>query len=79
MYDALLTPGNAPTWPLKLREIEMVNLRKWSPEAAVEFFESLCNTANELTDLRRLVIKAMLNIGWRGMSGSQVSLNVSAC
>lgn len=65
MYDTLLRPGDTPTWPPKLRQIELLNLRNWGLEPATTFFTSLQDAAQELPDLRSLTIKAMLDTGWK--------------
>lgn len=64
-FEDLLKPEEVPTWPPTLQTLEMIHLRNWSSAAAETFFGSLLDTAQELPDLRRLVLKAILNIGWR--------------
>ncbi len=54
-----------PVWSSTLQTIELIQLRKWDTEAAEMFFDSLLESAGTLPDLRRLVIQAILNIGWR--------------
>lgn len=65
MYDQLLTEDDIPTWPTTLRHVELVNLQKWSAEAAQNLFRSLVDGARDLPDLRHLVIQAHINIPWR--------------
>ncbi|EKG11230.1 hypothetical protein MPH_11701 [Macrophomina phaseolina MS6] len=64
-YSDLLKDDEIPTWPSTMRSIEMNQLRQWSSSAAENFFSSLLDSAEELPELRRLVLKAILNIGWR--------------
>ncbi|POS86485.1 hypothetical protein EPUL_001557 [Erysiphe pulchra] len=66
MFDTLLLPDQIPVWPKKLQIIELSQLRKWDLNAAEVFFSSLIDSAAELTDLRRLSIQAIINVGWRG-------------
>ncbi|OCK78117.1 hypothetical protein K432DRAFT_357388 [Lepidopterella palustris CBS 459.81] len=64
-YADLLKEHEIPSWPSTLRSIEMVYLRKWTAAAAKTFFESLIDSAEELPDLRELVLKAMVDTNWR--------------
>lgn len=64
-FKDLLVQSEVPTWPLKLQEIELTQLRKWDDATAEVFFTSLVNAAPQLRDLRRLAISAILKIGWR--------------
>ncbi|KAJ6179700.1 hypothetical protein N7519_010161 [Penicillium mononematosum] len=64
-FEDLLVQTEVPTWPVKLREIELTQLRKWDDATAEVFFTSLVNAAPKLHDLRRLTISAILKIGWR--------------
>ncbi|RAL02423.1 uncharacterized protein BO80DRAFT_352385 [Aspergillus ibericus CBS 121593] len=65
-FQDLLDPSaGVPTWPPTLREIELIQLRKWDDTMAEIFFGSLIDAAPELRNLRRLVISAILKIGWR--------------
>ncbi|KAJ6124235.1 hypothetical protein N7471_011552 [Penicillium samsonianum] len=64
-FEDLLIQTEVPTWPVKLQEIELTQLRKWDDATAEVFFTSLVNAAPQLRDLRRLVISAILKIGWR--------------
>ncbi|KAJ5542236.1 hypothetical protein N7535_004659 [Penicillium sp. DV-2018c] len=64
-FDYLLEQTEVPTWPTKLREIELSQLRKWDHATAEVFFDSLLNAAPDLRDLRRLAISAILEIAWR--------------
>ncbi|KAF2084397.1 hypothetical protein K490DRAFT_17892, partial [Saccharata proteae CBS 121410] len=68
-YVDLIRETDVPTWPSTLQVIELVQLRKWTSEAAETFFASLINSADQLPDLRTLVLKAILNIGWRDRAG----------
>ncbi|CAK7197741.1 hypothetical protein SEUCBS139899_000389 [Sporothrix eucalyptigena] len=64
-YKSLLTPDQVPTWPSSIRVIELEHLRKWEPDAAEVFFQSLVDSAPHVPQLRVLAIKAMLDIPWR--------------
>jgi hypothetical protein len=64
-FEDLLVQTEVPTWPTKLQEIELTQLRKWDDATAEVFFNSLLNAAPGLRDLRRLAISAILKIGWR--------------
>lgn len=63
--DHLLTESQIPTWPETLREIELIQLKKLSRTTMESFFMSLVNAAPKLPHLRRLIIKVILNLGWR--------------
>ncbi|PYH49941.1 uncharacterized protein BP01DRAFT_9787 [Aspergillus saccharolyticus JOP 1030-1] len=64
-FRELLSVSEIPTWPSTLREIELLQLRNWDDRTAEVFFNSLLNAASSLQNLRRLVISAILKIGWR--------------
>lgn len=64
-FSELLSLAEIPSWPATLQEIELKNLQNWDDTAADVFFTSLIEAAPELRDLRRLVISAILKIGWR--------------
>ena len=65
MYDQLLTEESVPAWPATLRHLELINLQKWTAEAAQNLFRSLIGSAKDLRDLRKLIIKAHISIPWR--------------
>lgn len=65
LYDDLLSEGEVPSWPSSLRTIDLEFLRKWSSTAAVAFFNSLIDSAENLPWLRELVITAIVDIDWR--------------
>lgn len=69
MYDHLLTEDEGPTWPSTLRHLELVNLQKWTAEAAQNLFRSLVNSSKDLPNLRHLVVQAHINIPWRDRTG----------
>ncbi|KAF2097420.1 hypothetical protein NA57DRAFT_77678 [Rhizodiscina lignyota] len=64
-YIDLLREEEIATWPSTLREIEMLYLREWTDSAAVTFFRSIVNAAEELPELRVLRLKAILGLGWK--------------
>ena len=63
-YDELL-PNGLPTWPALVRVVEFANLRNLNAAEAEGFFQSLVDAAPDLKNLRRLILKAILKIGWR--------------
>ncbi|KAM0139979.1 hypothetical protein ACHAQE_008367 [Botrytis cinerea] len=64
-YDQLLTSDQIPVWPTTLQSLELLNLRKWDKQAAEMFFQSLLDSAGELSDLRILILQTSINIAWR--------------
>lgn len=64
-FEELLNASEVPTWPSTLQEIEFNQLRNWDDITAEVFLASLVEAAPTLRDLRRLVISAILKIGWR--------------
>lgn len=64
-FKQLLGPSEIPTWPPTLQEIELIHLRKWDDVTAEAFFTSLIESAPDLKDLRKLIVSAILKIGWR--------------
>ncbi|KAI9872907.1 MAG: hypothetical protein M1830_001067 [Pleopsidium flavum] len=64
-YEDLLLPDEVPTWPSTLQVLDLVQLRNWDASTAEMFFQSLIDSAANLPCLRRLVLKAILKIGWR--------------
>lgn len=70
IFKELLGIDEIPTWPSTLRSIELTQLRKWEAKAAENLFNSLLNSAEELPDLRVLIVKAIIDsIGWRDRGG----------
>lgn len=67
-YKILLGIDEKPHWPASLRTIEFTQLRRWEVDTAKMFFQSLLESADTLINLRRLVIKAILNTNWRDRS-----------
>lgn len=67
-YENLLDIDERPDWPASLRTIELTQLRQWEIDTATMFFRSLLESAHTLVNLRRLVIKAILNTSWRDRS-----------
>ncbi|KAL9078944.1 MAG: hypothetical protein Q9157_002128 [Trypethelium eluteriae] len=66
LYTTLLASDEIPTWPRTLRTVELIHLRKWeSLDAATHFFQSLIDSAKDLPDLRKLVLKPILDCSWR--------------
>lgn len=70
LYDELLPAGETATWPSTLRHLEILEApNKWSPESAQNFFRTLVEHADELLDLRALIIHAHIDIPWRDRVG----------
>ncbi|KAI7481440.1 hypothetical protein KC351_g6418 [Hortaea werneckii] len=69
LYDQLLSTSSIPTWPRSLRYLELEHMQKFPPEAAENLFSSLVESAQELPDLRHLVLAAHINIPWRDRAG----------
>ena len=67
-YSAVLEPTQTPTWPESLEVIELKNMRKWTAEGAETLFRSLVDAAPNLSNLRRIDLKAMLDIPYRQRS-----------
>ena len=64
-FDALLLPSQKPTWPASLQCLDLSYLRKWGRESAEMLFSSILGAAVDLPDLRILIIKAIVDLGWR--------------
>lgn len=64
-FEVILLPGEIPSWPSTLHTLELVYLRNWSVETAEMFLQSLIDSAPHLPQLRRLILRAILQIGWR--------------
>lgn len=61
-YDDLLTAGQIPEWPESLESLQLLNMKKWTAEAAETLLQSLVDSAPKLLKLRRVDLKAMLSI-----------------
>ncbi|KAK4100995.1 hypothetical protein N658DRAFT_507312 [Parathielavia hyrcaniae] len=61
-YDQLLAADQIPDWPASLETLQLLNMKKWTAEAAETLFQSLVDSAPRLPNLRRLDLKAMLSI-----------------
>jgi hypothetical protein len=61
-YDEVLAADQIPDWPKELETLQLLNMKKWTAEAAENMFQSLVDSAPKLQKLRRLELKAMLNI-----------------
>lgn len=68
LYDTLLA-DETPTWPTTLRHLELQHLQKWTGEGAQNLFRSLIDSAENLPDLRHLVLHTHINIPWRDRVG----------
>lgn len=65
LFKQLLLPEQVPVWPSTLQVLELIQLRNWSPESAEMFFDSLIDSSEKLSDLRKLIIQAIISVGWR--------------
>ncbi|EAQ83845.1 hypothetical protein CHGG_10249 [Chaetomium globosum CBS 148.51] len=61
-YDQLLTTDQVPEWPEALEALQLLNMKKWSADAAETLFQSLADSSSKLLKLRHLELKAMLSI-----------------
>ena len=64
-FDSLLFRDEIPTWPTSLQTLELHHLRKWESNSVEMFFQSLIDAASTLPHLRKVDIKASVNIDWR--------------
>ena len=64
-FEVLLFPHEVPTWPSTLQTLDLQYVRKWQSDAAAMFFQSLVDSARALPYLRKLEIKAIVDIDWR--------------
>ena len=64
-FTEVLPNGIIPTWPVTLQHIELVFLRGWDVETARVFFRSLLSCSDNLPDLRVLILKAIVGVGWK--------------
>jgi hypothetical protein len=64
-FEELLSDSEVPSWPTRLHTLELERLRKWEVSTASVVFSSLIESAPNLQYLRRLVLTAILKIGWR--------------
>ncbi|KAJ4378754.1 hypothetical protein N0V86_005625 [Didymella sp. IMI 355093] len=65
LYGTLLGEDEVPTWPSTLRTLDMQYLRKWNSTSASNFFQSLIDSAEDLSYLQDLTIIAMVDTDWR--------------
>nr|POE93038.1 hypothetical protein CFP56_64145 [Quercus suber] len=66
LYDSLLTITDVPTWPTTMRHLELVHPQKLPKDGAENLFRSLIDAAEELPDLRYIVLQAHINdVSWR--------------
>lgn len=68
MYETLLTVSDVPAWPKTIEVIEIEQMAKWDVATAEVFFNSFVDQAADLPKLRRIYIKAMLDVPWRQRS-----------
>jgi hypothetical protein len=61
-YECLLSADQIPDWPESLETLQLLNMKKWTAEAAETLLQSLVDSAPKLLKLRRLDLKAMLSI-----------------
>ncbi|KAJ8609657.1 hypothetical protein MRB53_038994 [Persea americana] len=65
----LLNITDKPSWPDSLQNLQLHNLRHWTVEVAEMFLASLIQSAPSLTNLTVLVLRVMIDIGWRDRAG----------
>lgn len=66
LYESLLSADNNPTWPMTLRHLELVHPQRLPKDGAQNLFRSLIDAAQDLPDLRYIVLQAHINdISWR--------------
>lgn len=68
IYDILMSVLDVPAWPVTLEVVELEQLAKWDLETAEMFFQSFVDQAPNLSKLRHLAVKAMLDVPWRQRS-----------
>lgn len=64
-FKNLLKPGEVPTWPRALQEIELSRLRQLDKPRAATFLTSLVDAAPDLPDLRKINISAAVQAEWQ--------------
>lgn len=69
LYKDMLLDTEVPTWPSSLRIIEIDKLCHWEIGAMEIFFQSIVDNAANLLNLRRLIIKANISLGWKVRAG----------
>ncbi|OAA79892.1 hypothetical protein LEL_03378 [Akanthomyces lecanii RCEF 1005] len=65
MYDQALLPDQVPRWPSSIRVINLEYIRDWSVETAEMFLQTLIDNAHNLSNLRYLSVRTMLDIPWQ--------------
>lgn len=65
MYDQVLLPDQVPRWPPSIRVINLEYIRDWSVETAEMFLQTLVDNAHNLSSLRYLSVRTMLDIPWQ--------------
>nr|POE53380.1 hypothetical protein CFP56_28602 [Quercus suber] len=66
LYDSLLTNDDVPTWPTTMRHLELVHPQRLHKDGAKNLFRSLIDAAEDLPDLRYIVLHAHINdVSWR--------------
>ncbi|KAF3765950.1 hypothetical protein M406DRAFT_236884, partial [Cryphonectria parasitica EP155] len=68
IYDTLLNVEDVPVWPQTIEIIDLEQLAKWDADTAEMFFQSFVDQAPNLSNLRHLAVKAMLDVPWRQRS-----------
>lgn len=65
MYDQVLLPDQVPRWPPSIRVVNLEYIRDWSVETAEMFLQTLVDNAHNLSSLRYLSVRTMLDIPWQ--------------
>ncbi|KAF2771597.1 hypothetical protein EJ03DRAFT_325245 [Teratosphaeria nubilosa] len=69
LYDAVLAEDDQPTWPPSLNHIQIEHPQRWTQTAAENLFRSLVDSAEDLPNLRTLILQTHINVAWRERAG----------
>uniref|UniRef100_A0A093VHI3 F-box and leucine-rich protein 22 n=1 Tax=Talaromyces marneffei PM1 TaxID=1077442 RepID=A0A093VHI3_TALMA len=64
-FKNLIKPGEIPTWPRALQEIELSHLRQLDEPQTATFLSSLVDAATDLPNLRKINISATVWMQWQ--------------
>lgn len=64
-FDSLFADSETPEWPESLCVLHLERLRKLDGDTAKQLFSGLIDSAPRLTNLRSLVITAIVDVNWR--------------
>ena len=63
--EGIFSINQVPTWPSQLQELTLSNLSRLGHELAEVLFRSIIKASSILSDLRKLIIKASINMPYR--------------